>query len=174
MVDDDSQFRDVYAHFGLAMYLAQCLEQSMFIHLMFFDFFPRNIKDFKDQQHWAQEFDKYESLELGKTMGRLIQTFKDAGQPTDDIKALLAKALVERNRLAHKYFSENAEAFMTASGRGEMIAELESIQSLFRAASSMIDAITIPVARRYGLTEEMEKRAIVEMMEAYEKNSKTS
>jgi len=161
---DDSQHRDVYAHFGLAMYLAQCLEQSIFLHLMFFDFFPRNVKDFKGKEHWQKDFDRYESEELGKTMGRLIQDFKDAGQPTDEIKAVLTNVLVQRNRLAHKYFSEKSISFMSESGRSEMIAELESIQEMFSTAMAMIDAITMPVARGYGLTEEMQKRVMQEMM----------
>ncbi|WP_413704970.1 hypothetical protein [Pseudomonas sp. Pseusp16] len=169
-MDDESQTRDVYAHFGLAMYLAQCLEQSIFIHLMFFDFIPRNVKEFKDQQHWQQEFDRYESTELGKTMGKLVQRFKDAGQPTEEIKTVLANALTERNRLAHKYFSEKSVAFTNHSGRNEMISELESIQKVFRNAAVMIDTITMPVARRYGFSEEMEKRARQEMMESYDKD----
>lgn len=37
-MDDDLQLRELYAHFGLAMYLAQSLEQSIFINLMYFDF----------------------------------------------------------------------------------------------------------------------------------------
>lgn len=170
-MNNDSQIRDVYAHFGLAIYLAQCLEQSIFIHLMFFDFFPRNAKNFKDRMHWEQAFDHYESTELGKTMGRLIQKLKDAGQPTDEIKAVLANVLIERNRLAHKYFAENSIAFVTEAGRKKMIAELETIQDLFRTAAAMIDAITTPVARRYGFTEEMERQAMQEMMDTYTKDS---
>jgi len=168
-MDDESQIRDVYAHFGLAMYLAQCLEQSVFMHLMFFDFFPRNVLEFTDQQNWREKFDRYESVELGKTMGRLIQTLKDASQPTDEIKSVLANALIERNRLVHKYFSEKSVAFVTELGRGEMISELESIQNMFRTTAVMIDSITMPVARGYGFTEEMETRAKLEMIESYGK-----
>ncbi|UHG95140.1 hypothetical protein [Pseudomonas sp. 7-41] len=168
---DDSQHRDVYAHFGLAMYLAQCLEQSIFVHLMFFDFFPRNVKNFKEQERWQQDFDRYESEELGKTMGRLIQAFNDAGQPTDEIKVVLTNVLVQRNRLAHKYFSEKSIAFMTESGRSEMITELESIQEMFGTAMAMIDAITMPVARSYGLTEEMQRRVMEEMMTSQSNNA---
>ncbi|MNC80305.1 hypothetical protein D3C75_1330550 [compost metagenome] len=51
-----------------------------------------------------------------------------------------------------------------------MISELDSIQEMFRTAALMIDAITMPVARRYGFSEEMEKRAMQEMTESYGKD----
>ncbi|MEN7429287.1 hypothetical protein VA599_00930 [Chromobacterium sp. TRC.1.1.SA] len=172
-MDKSDHIRDVYAHFGLAMHLAQCLEQSIFIHLMFFDFFPRNIKFFKSQDHWAQEFDKYESQELGKSMGRLIQKMKDAGQPTNAIKDLLPTALKQRNRLAHTYFSEHAIKFMSEEGRDEMISELESIQSQLSSAMKMIDSITLPLAHHYGLTEEMLQKMMSEMLQAHERTKKT-
>lgn len=163
-MDEADHVRDVYAHYGLAMYLAQCLEQSMFLHLTFFDFFPRNVPAFQSPEHWREQFDRYEADELGKTMGRLIQKLKDAGQPTEEIKTVLGAALKERNRLAHRYFAEQAVAFVSESGRDAMIRELQSNQELFQTAAQMIDALTVPVARRYGFTEEMEQRVIAELM----------
>ena len=97
-------------------------------------------------------------------MGQLIQKLKDAGQPTDEIKASLGSALKQRNRLAHKYFAEQAISFMSEAGRNTMIAELESIQEQFRSVASMIDAITMEVARRYGITDEMQRKAREEFM----------
>jgi hypothetical protein len=168
-MNEDDHVRDVYAHYGLAMYLAQCLEQSIFIHLMFFDFFPRNTQSYRGAEHWQQEFDRYESAELGKTMGKLIQKLKEAGQPTEEINSILIRALKARNRLAHHFFSEQAVNFMSELGRNKMITELESAQALLRSAAKTIDASTMPVARRYGFTEEMEKRAINELMEQQRK-----
>ncbi|UTH73176.1 hypothetical protein [Chromobacterium sp. IIBBL 290-4] len=171
-MDKSDHIRDVYAHFGLAMYLAQCLEQSIFIHLMFFDFFPKNINTFKDPTHWEQEFNKYESQELGKPMGRLIQKMKDAGQPTDEIKAMLSTALLQRNRLAHTYFSEQSFNFMSKDGRDEMISELESIQNQFRATMKIIDSTSEPLAHHYGLTEEIQKKLRDEMLKDHLKAKK--
>jgi hypothetical protein len=156
--------RDVYAHYGLAMYLAQCLEQSIFIHLMFFDLFPKQVLEFKDTEHWQREFERYETQELGKSMGQIIQKLKEAGQPTEEIKVSLAAALKARNRLAHMYFSEHAIPFTQQSGRDAMIKELEGIQSMFRAVAKSLDDITMPVARKFGLTEEHEKLAVDELM----------
>lgn len=164
-MDDGEHVKEVYAHFGLAIYLAQCLEQSIYIHLMFFDFFPRNISRIRTQDLWQQEIESYEAQELSKTMGQLIQRLKDAGQLTDDIASALASALKQRNRLAHHYFSEKSITFMTESGRNIMIAELQSIQEQFRAVAEMLDTITMPVAERYGFTEEKRQKLMAQMLE---------
>ncbi|PHN33328.1 hypothetical protein [Pseudomonas sp. ICMP 561] len=97
-------------------------------------------------------------------MGRLIQDLQNAGQPTDEIKAVLTNVLVQRSWLAHKYFSEKSVSFMTESGRSEMIAELEAIQEMFRNSMAMIGAITMPITCGCGLTEEMHKRVMQELM----------
>lgn len=163
-MDKGEHIKEVYAHYGLAMYLAQCLEQSVYIHLMFFDFFPRNIPNIKSADLWREKIDKYEAQELGKTMGQLIRKLKESGQPTEEIGKALASALKQRNRLAHHYFSENAITFMSERGRDSMIAELESVQAEFRSAASMIDMVTMPVALRYGFTEEKQKMLMEEML----------
>ncbi len=164
-MDDGEHVKEVYAHFGLAIYLAQCLEQSIYIHLMFFDFFPRNISRIRTQELWQREIEAYEEQELSKTMGQLIGRLKEAGQPTDDIATALASALKQRNRLAHHYFSEKSITFMTESGRNSMIAELQSIQEQFRAVAEMIDIVTMPVAERYGFTEEKRQKLMAQMLE---------
>ena len=97
-------------------------------------------------------------------MGRLIQKLKESGQPTDEIKTVLGQALKQRNRLAHHYFPEKAVSFMTETGRESMISELESIQELFLSASQLIDDLTMPVAKKYGLTEEKQQKMIEELL----------
>jgi hypothetical protein len=151
---ESDQVRDVYAHFGLAVYLAQCLEQSIFQHLLFFEHFPKAIASFKSKESWISAFDAFESRELGQTMGKLIRRLKEAGQPTDSIQVMLADALQKRNWLSHGYFPDRAVALTLESGREKMIGELESIQLLFREVAGKIDAITMPVTRSYGLTDE--------------------
>jgi hypothetical protein len=43
------------------------------------DFYPNNIKSFKNSTEWTSDFVAYEEKELGKTMGRLLQKLKDEG-----------------------------------------------------------------------------------------------
>ena len=151
---ESDHIRDVYAHFGLAVYLAQCVEQSIFQHLLFLDHFPKAIAEFTSKEAWVSAFDEFEARELSQTMGKLIRRIKEAGQPTDDIQVLLTQVLKQRNWLAHGYFADRAMDFTRESGREKMVIELEELQGLFREAAGKIDALTMPVARRYGLTED--------------------
>lgn len=146
--------REVYAHYGLAMYWAQCLEQSIFQHLLFFDHFPKAVKSYTTAEDWIVAIDRYEARELKQTMGRLIYRLREAGQTTSSIEQCLDGALKNRNWLAHGYFSDRAVDFMSPSGRDRMLEELGVLKGQFVSTSEKIDEITMPVARRYGLTAE--------------------
>jgi hypothetical protein len=165
---ESDQIRDVYAHFGLAVYLAQCVEQSIFQHLLFLDHFPKAIAEFTSKEAWVSAFDEFEARELGQTMGKLIRRMKEAGQPTDQIQALLTQTLKQRNWLAHGYFADRAVEFTRELGREKMIPELEELQALFREAAAKIDALTMPVARKYGLTEEALANLMASLVESHD------
>lgn len=152
--EESDQVRDVYAHFGLAIYLAQCIEQSIFQHLLFLDHFPKAIASYTTREAWVSSFDEFESRQLSQTMGKLISRLREVGQPTESIEAQLSQALKQRNWLVHGYFSERAVEFTQPSGCQSMIVELEAIQSLFLKSAEQIDALTMLVAKRYGLSEE--------------------
>ena len=166
---ESDQIRDVYAHFGLAVYLAQCVEQSIFQHLLFLDHFPRAIAEFTSKEAWVSAFDEFEARELGQTMGKLIRRMKEAGQPTDYIHGLLTQVLKQRNWLAHGYFADRAVEFTRESGREKMITELEKLQGLFREAADKIEALTMPVARKYGLTQEALEALMATLVENHDR-----
>ena len=171
---ESEQVREVYAYYGLAMYWAQCVEQSIFQHLVLFDYFPKAIASYSTAEKWATEFDEYESRELGQTMGKLVRRLREAGQPTQSIERALAEVLQQRNWLAHGYFSDRSIEFTLPEGRSGMIAELESLREMFMAAAKELDAITLPLATKYGMTEEMLSKAQAEMMEEYAKSRSNS
>jgi hypothetical protein len=164
---ESAQVRDVYAYYGLAMYWAQCLEQSIFQNLLFFDHFPKAIASYTTPQSWAEEFDRYEDCELGQTMGRLMRRLSEAGQPTTSIEQLLNAALKSRNWLAHGYFADRAIQFTLPDGREIMIAELEEIQSKFKECAHQLDAVTLPAMRKHGFTDAELARIHAEMIEEY-------
>ena len=94
---ESEQTREVYAHFGLAVYLAQCLEQSIFQHLLFFDHMPKALATYTTFESWTKDFDRYEAQELGQTMGKLIRRLREVGQPPDALEPLLEECLKSRN-----------------------------------------------------------------------------
>lgn len=162
--EESDQTRDVYAHFGLALYLAQCLEQSIFQHLLFVDHFPRALAAHKTHEEWIGAFDAYEARELGQTLGKLIRRWKEVGQPTDVIEGKLKEALNYRNWLAHGYFADRATSFVTPQGREGMLDELRSMQAIFRDAAELIDEATRPIAQRFGLTEDVIEKLVSELL----------
>jgi len=164
---ESEQVREVYAHYGLAMYWAQCLEQSIFQHLLFFDHFPKAVKAYTTPENWAKAFDRYEAQELGQTMGKLIRRLREVGQPTESVERALAKALKSRNWLAHGYFADRAIEFTDSNGRQEMIEELDELRDSFRACAGDLDAVSMPAARKLGFTEDALEKARAEMASEY-------
>lgn len=164
---ESEQVREVYAYYGLAMYWAQCLEQSIFQHLLFFDHFPKAVADYTTPENWAADFDSYEERELGQTMGKLIRRLQQVGRPTVEVEKSLARALKARNWLAHGYFADRALEFNASSGRQQMLEELEAIKDQFKDCSAQLDEVSLPAARALGFTDEMLEKIQTEMMAAY-------
>ena len=104
MDSESYQSREVYAHYGLAMYWAQCVEQAIFLNLVFFDLYSKIGKTIKRKKEWEETYDAYEKDELRKTMGRLIEKLKKEGKSTNEVQGLLEACLKKRNWLAHSYF----------------------------------------------------------------------
>lgn len=169
MDSTSEECKDVYAHFGLAMYLAQCVEQSIIQLLIFFDFFDKNAQRWESEEKWAADFDIFESAVSKKTMGRLIGSLKNLdnfGQLLDDdLEGLLSEALDKRNWLAHSYFSDRASHFVRSSGRVAMVAELEESRDLFKSVEDKLNPITYALTEKYGLTESMVQELASKMKE---------
>lgn len=161
---ESEQIREVYAHYGLAMYLAQCLEQAIYVALLFFDHFPKAVKSYTTAEEWTREADRFEEKELGQTMGKLIRRLSEAGVPVVGLDSELQEVLRRRNWLAHGYFSDRSVQLTVVDGREKMVAELKVLQLLFRSCSEQIDAVSMPVARKYGFTEEALEQAKLDLI----------
>ena len=160
---ESEQVREVYAHYGLAMYWAQCLEQAIFMHLLFFEHFPKALKKYTTPENWAEEFDRYEAREISQTMGKLIFRLREIGQPAHSLEVSLANALKSRNWLAHGYFADRAIEFANSIGREDMIKELNQIRGAFHSCVDELNAVSMPAARKFGFTDEMIEKAQAEM-----------
>ena len=164
---ESEQVREVYAYYGLAMYWAQCLEQSIFQHLLFFDHFPKAVSGYTTPENWAADFDRYEARELGQTMGKLLRRLQEVGRPTEGIEGSLAEALKARNWLAHGYFADRAVELTTQDGRGKMLEELDGVRNKFQTCAAELDAVSLPAARALGFTDKMLEKVEAEMVAAY-------
>ena len=72
MITEDEHHKEVYAHFGLAIYLAQCIEYGIVNAISLYDLIPNRRHMFTDKTIWSNEVDRFFDEKFELTMGRLI------------------------------------------------------------------------------------------------------
>lgn len=150
----DEHVKTVYAHFGLALYLAQCLEGELANALVYIDLIPRKARTIRTREEWAAEFDSFMDRNFKQTLGRLVRNLRDATAVPPELEDKLSQALKRRNWLTHHFFRERATEFMSARGRDNMIRELEEAQELFQTAEDLLGQTFKPIREKYGFTDE--------------------
>jgi hypothetical protein len=145
---DDSQTRDVYAHFGLAMFLAQGLEHAIVNSLVILRLPLRG-------QLTRADIDSLMEKNFRKPLGEILRALRSEVELPADLEATLTEALKVRNHLAHHYFRERANQFVSRSGRDQMLQELQVHQRLFEAADDQLGIALKPLRTKYGLTDEV-------------------
>jgi hypothetical protein len=146
-MDESDQIRDTYAHFGLAVYMAQVLEHGLVNAML-----VASLAGGKRLSH--ADIDAFMDKKFELTLGRLIRDLRAHITVEDSLAQLLGAALEKRNWLAHGYFRERAEVFMSEAGRASMIAELQATRVCFKAADERLDQVVRPLSDRIGLTQE--------------------
>ena len=124
MVEDtdpeDWHAREVFAHFGLAMYTAQVLEHGIINLASWTSIHDRTIRTLVDSEA--------DSVKLFRqTMGALKKTLMVRQADISHLDDLLVRTVRLRNFLAHDYFRQRAAAFMTEDGKDQMIEELRRV-----------------------------------------------
>lgn len=150
----DEETRDIYAHFGLSIYLAQCLEHGIANALAIADLIPRSVRERPSREKWYAAFDDFMGSKFQATLGRLTGELREIAPISPELETVLADALRKRNWLAHHYFRERAEAFVTKTGRTAMAQELQEAQELFLRADKLLYDELRPLRNRFGLTDE--------------------
>ena len=116
--------REVFARYGIAMYHAQCLERSIGMLL--------GLNNFNDRKISKYQVDHEINSIFSFTFGKLISQLKMKDIVLDqEMKDELEKALIERNRLAHDYWWENAVTINQTESKKKLIEELSSIYTYF-------------------------------------------
>jgi hypothetical protein len=170
MNDEDhiQQNREIYARFGVAMHICQVLEHS-FANASFAFSILQNKPEVVTPETWAELVDSFYEKEFEKTMGRMLQTLKASEIILSEaMQDLLKEVLKKRNWLAHGYYRDRAEEFMTENGRTKMIAELEEMISLFGKLHESIDKMLKPQLSKYDYSEEILQQAYNESLTVIE------
>jgi hypothetical protein len=81
-----------------------------------------------------------------------------------DLDQLLNEALRKRNWLAHDFFRERATEFMSATGREQMLREVDECRDLFQSADKRLEATVEPLRKKAGITDESLAREYQRML----------
>ena len=160
----DEHSKTVYAHFGLAMFLAQVLEHGLVNALVFIELLPARAGNPVPRKQWEAEFESFFDRNFETTLGKMIRNLKAATTIPSDLETVLTAALTTRNFLAHNYFRERDTAFITEEGRDRMIKELQEAQALFTAADNRLTEATKAAREKFGFTDEYLNRMLADYL----------
>ena len=160
----EEQVKEIYARFGLAIYQAQCLEHALVNALVMIDLIPNERHKVKTRDQWEEVVDSFMDSKFELTLGRLIRSLSSVTAVPEHLSKDLSSALKLRNYLAHNYFRERAEAFMSATGRRRMFDELIEAYDQLSKADDELSAVVKPAAVRAGLTPDIQEKAFRELL----------
>lgn len=122
---ESQRVRDVYAHYGLVMYLAQNAERALSMILAL---------EGQSQHITRWDYDARLAENYQSTFGGLVSKF--IALPialSSGLSDRLQRASLQRNDLAHQYFWDRAIQFASSGGQLKMIAELKQLEAEFTA-----------------------------------------
>ncbi len=125
--------REVYANYGLAMYMAQVLENGL-VNVAIWT----GIRDRVYSTHEDAEADMLALFR--QTMGAQRVALLNRRPDLVHMEDLLTRAVKLRNFLAHSYFGVRAAAFATEDGQHRMIEELKRARLLRRSQRTAQDS----------------------------------
>lgn len=158
---EESQVKEVYARFGLAMYQGQCVERALAIVLAT-EYGP-GIKKMT-----RTEYDQLLEKLFKKTLGGLLIELFECGRISSNFESDLRNALARRNWLAHHYFWERAPHFMTIKGRQMMIDELTEIADELNSLDQQFTEVSQEWMKNVGMPESVPHEEMKKLLEGVE------
>ena len=116
---------DVFWKFGYASEAAQLLETELGTLLFQSGAIEQGL--FENPDH-DKAWQLYHVVNR-KTLGQLIRSLGSTEYSLDDLEELMAKALSERNRLAHSFYRQHNNRRNSEEGCAIMLEDLESIHN---------------------------------------------
>jgi hypothetical protein len=134
---------EVYAHYGLAMGMAQMVEHELATVVVLLGHLPPERDDFLKE---IEEGNK-------KTLGQLKDQLIKIGAPVLGISHL-QRVVKTRNLVAHTFFrdAERSVKMNTERGRAELIAELDDAAREFFVTSQHLRSIQVRLAVQRGIS----------------------
>ena len=159
---DGDLVKEVYAHFGLCMYLSQVFETGLINILTALETATSNTPS---RQTFDALYAKHESL----TFGNLMKALSVHGVLPNDLMEEVRHLKAERDHLAHRFFRDHDLDFMTVGGCYLMIERLEVRRDRFTALDQRVSQFQSQALAKIGFDPEqfgtMTEQAMGEMLE---------
>lgn len=152
-IDDGEHIKEVYAHAGLALYHAQCLETELINMLTMF-----KVSGLENVTRGDLD-DLFENHRK-KTLGGLLTLARKQVTFDSSAEATFEEALDNRNFLIHHFFFQNVRELATKDGRAKMLVDLQRLTQSFDAADNLASEITETLRQKLGVTDQRIKEAI--------------
>jgi hypothetical protein len=145
---EDWHVREVFAHFGAAIYSSGVLEHGI-VNLVIWT-------GVRDRRYRVLEETETANTELlRQTMGSVRKILMSRRPDVEHLDDLLIRAVRLRNFLVHQYFRERAAAFMTEDGRHQMIEELDKAKAFFEEVDAKLAPLTAQIIEVMGIAKHM-------------------
>lgn len=150
---NDDEHREVYARFGLAYYLSECIHRGL---VNVFAYLPYDKKT--ATRPWVDE--RY-ARASAMTLGELAAQVKPMLPAT--LQAPLDWTVERRNHLAHGFWYERTHEMLGAEGRAQLVAFLTDTADRFHELNHAFDGLVMAHLERLGISAEMFQDAVAEV-----------
>ena len=133
--------KELFANYGLAIYVANVLEYSIIYALFALELGPR-YKNFRSEAEWGKAYEEFFEQALSLTFGHLVKRLTTHMQMPSEVAEMLKTAKFVRDNLVHHFAKETAELFYSEKGRRQMVESCEGAVALFEACHSDVERIT--------------------------------
>ena len=163
MSNPSENHKDVFAHFGLAAYHAQCFEMELKnIFLLLIRANNRSLS--------IAILEQYEAVLDKQTLGTLVRDIRKIVSFDDGCVSAIEAALASRNRLMHGFYERHATGMLSHIGREAMIRELESYSETFEIADTVARSVSGTVGKALGITDDLLQTELERMKKEATKN----
>lgn len=148
--EEDERIKLVYSYFGLAVYWAQCIEQTFENMIILNNIVKEENVTRKYINGMFQKIDNSKA-----TMGRQIHDIKRVYSISNIHEQELNEILKKRNYLAHKFFKDNSLKFYSNEGRKEMIEECVNFIDQSKSLDKELNIYYEKYKQEIGITEDV-------------------
>jgi hypothetical protein len=155
------QRRETFAHYGLAMYHAQCVEKSLAILVSSVfnkEFLPSDLN----------RRDEIQDEVFARTIGQLVTRIRKQISVPLNLDRTLEDARQKRNWLAHEYFWERAGEVVTTRGRNKMIDELTELSDFFSRMDAHLVSIYEKWIKKVGIPQTVIDESLKKLISEHE------